>query len=269
MREQWRAAGLLAWTAWRTDPWRSAGLLLEPVAFLGLPLFAWFLKLMTDGALRHDLRLLAMGAAGIAATRVLWFVGIWMGSWIRIGLTERVAIAFDLEITSLVASLPGLEHHERPDIQDRLELLRQKQGALGSALNTLVHTANTVVGGVATLATLAFVNPLLLLLVPFVLPAYFVTTTQQRRYRAAEERFAEPIRRARYLKGLTRDRNAGMELRVFGLEREILSRFRRAWSESWRGMLEVDRRGALLKSASDLVFMAGYGGAVALSLIHI
>jgi ATP-binding cassette, subfamily B, bacterial len=266
MREQWRAVGLLARTAWRTDPWRSAGLLLEPVVYLWLPLSAWFLKLMTDGALRHDLRLLAMGAAGITATRVLWFVGTWTGSWIRIGLTERVGFAFDREIISLTADLPGLEHHERPDIQDRLELLRQKQGALGGALNVLVHTANTVVGGVGTLATLAFVSPLLLLLVPFALPAIAITAVQQRWSRVAEQRFAEPSRRARYLKGLTVDRNAGMELRVFGLEREILSRFRLAWQESWRGMLGVGRRVALLKSVGDLVFMAAYGGAVGLML---
>ncbi len=266
MRERWRAIRLLARTAWRTDPWRSAGLLLEPVAYLALPLIAWFLKLMTDGVLGHDPRRLALGAAGIVATRVLWFVGIWMGSWIRIGLSERVGFAFDREIISLIADLPGLEHHERPDIQDRLELLRQNQGALGGALNNLVHAANTVVAGVTTLAALAFVNPLLLLLVPFALPAIYTTAAQQRWTRAAEQRFAGPIRRARYLKGLTVDRNAGMELRVFGLEREILSRFRRAWRESWVGMLAVNRRAALLRTAGDLVFLAGYTGAVGLML---
>ncbi len=266
MREQWRGIRLLARTAWRTDPRRSAGLLLEPVAYLGIPLIAWLLKLMTDGALRHDLRLLAIGAAGITATRVLWFAGIWLGSWIRIGLTERVGFAFDREITTLTAELPGLEHHERPDVQDRLELLRQKQGTLGAALNSLVHAANTVVGGVSTLVTLAIVSPLLLFLIPFALPALAITAAQQRWQREAEERFAEPFRRASYLKGLTIDRNAGMELRVFGLEREILSRFRAAWVEAWRWRLDANRRSTLLKSAGDLVFMAAYGGAVGLML---
>jgi hypothetical protein len=72
MREQWRAVGMLARTAWRTDPWRSAGLLLEPVSQLALPFFAWFLKLMTDGVLRHDLRLAGPGrtpSGSSAATR--------------------------------------------------------------------------------------------------------------------------------------------------------------------------------------------------------
>ncbi|HST60357.1 MAG TPA: hypothetical protein VLK84_16740, partial [Longimicrobium sp.] len=266
MREQLRAIGMLGRTTWRTDPWRSAGLLLEPIAFLGAPLFAWFLKLMTDGALRQDLQLLVLGAAGITVTRVLTFVGIWLGSWIRIGLTERVGFAFDREIITLMADLPGLEHHERPDIQDRLELLRQKQGALGGALNVLVNAANTVVGAVGTLVTLAIVSPVLLLLVPFALPSIAITAAQQRWSRAAEKAFAEPSRRARYLKSLTVDRNAGMELRVFGLEREILSRFRQVWQESRRGALRVARRVTMLRSVGDLVFMAAYGGAVGLML---
>ena len=63
MREQWRGLLLLLGTAWRTDRRRTAGLLLEPVSYLRFPLFAWFLKLMADGALGRDLRLLAFGAA--------------------------------------------------------------------------------------------------------------------------------------------------------------------------------------------------------------
>ena len=266
MRERWRALVLLVRTAWKTDPWRSAGLLLEPLGSLRFPLFAWFLKLMADGALRHDLRLLALAAAGITATRVLWFLGLWTGSWVRIGLTERVGFAFDREIARLASELPGLEHHERPDVQDRLELLRQKQAVLGGSLNSLINTANAVVAGAGTLATLAFVSPWLLLLVPFALPVFPIARAEQRGYRRAEEQGAEPTRRARHLQALTVDRNAGMELRVFGLQGEILSRFRRAWGESRRPTLAADRRAALLDSLGDLVFMAGYVCAVGMML---
>jgi ATP-binding cassette subfamily B protein len=266
MGEHWRSLLLLLRTAWRTDRWRSLALLLEPAGFLRFALFAWCLKLMADGAARHDARMLLAGAAGITATRVLWFVGLWTGSWIRIGLTERVGFAFDREIARLTSELPGVEHHERPDIQDRLEMLRQKQGVLGNSLNTLINTANAVVAGVGTLVALAFASPWLLLLVPFALPVLPISTVQQRWYRDAEDRFAEPTRRARHLRALTVDRNAGMELRVFGLQAEILSRFRRTWRESWRGTHAADRRAALLNSAGELVFMAGYLGAVLLML---
>jgi ATP-binding cassette, subfamily B, bacterial len=266
MRERWRALMLLLRTAWRTDPWRSAGLLLEPVSYLRFPLFAWFLRLMADGVLAHDLRAVAWGAAGITVTRVLWFVGLLVGSRIRVRLSEQVGFALDSEVAALMAALPGLEHFERPDYQDRLELLRQGQGVLGGSLNTLINSANAVVGGIGTLVGLALVSPWLLLLVPFALPALPIAAAQQRWLREAEARSGPLARRARHLQGLTVDRGAGMELRVFGLEREVLSRFRQAWQESRGVTLAVERRVALLNSVGDVVFVAGFLGMVALML---
>jgi ATP-binding cassette, subfamily B, bacterial len=266
MRENWRALVLLVGTAWRTDRLRSLGLLLEPIGYLRYPLFAWCLKVMTDGALQRDARLLALGAGGIVAGRVLWFGALWLGSMIRLRLTEEVGFALDREIAALSAALPGLEHQERADYQDRLELLRQGHGVLGDALNALINSARFVVMGVGTLAALAFVSPWLLLLVPFALPALPVAAIQQRWFADAEQRFAEPGRRARHLQALTVDRNAGMELRVFGLEREVLGRFRAAWAHSRGFLLVAERRAALLNSANDLLFLVGFAGAVGLML---
>ncbi|HEX6909252.1 MAG TPA: ABC transporter ATP-binding protein [Longimicrobium sp.] len=266
MREQWRAVVLLVRTAWQADRWRCVGLLLEPISFLRFPLFAWFLGMMADGALRHDARLLALGAAGITGTRVLWFLGRWTGSWIRNRLTEEVGFALDRELATLSAELPGLEHHERPEYQDRLELLRQQQGILGGSLNALLYTTNTVVTGAGILVALALVNPWLLLLVPFALTALPISALHQRWLREAESRSAPLHRRARHLQALTVDRAAGMELRVFGLEAEILDRFRHASAEAQRPVLAAGRRAALLDALGDLLFLAGFAGAVALML---
>jgi ATP-binding cassette subfamily B protein len=268
MRESWRALVLLVRAAWRADRARSLALLLEPVGYLRVPLFAWCLKLMTDGALRHDARLLAMGVVGITATRVLAFAGGWMGSWIRTRLTEQVGFTLDCEIARLSAGLPGLEHHERADYQDRLELLRQAQGVLGGALNTLIFTANTVVVGVGTLVALAWVTPWLLLLVPFTLPAIPIAAIKQRWAKEAEERAAEPSRRVRHMHELTRDRNAGMELRVFGVEGQIMARLAGAFAEARAIGLRVARGSGLLDVAGDVIFLAGFGASVAWMLVR-
>ena len=266
MRETRRALALLVGAAWKADRLRTFGLLLEPLSFVCIPLFAWSLRLMADGAFRGDLRLLASGAAAIAIVRVAWFLGTWTGAAIRNRLIEVVGFAFDREIATLAARLPGLEHHERPDVLDRMELLRQRQGVLGNALSNLIYVANTVVGAVATLVGLAVVSPWLLLLVPFALPALPIAAAQGRWLGEAERRSAAPARRARLLRRLTVDRDAGMELRVFGLEDEILSRFRRAWTESGAPLMAATRRGALLNVAGDLLFLAGFAGAVLLVL---
>jgi ATP-binding cassette subfamily B protein len=266
MREHWRAAVLLVRTAWRTDPWRSAGLLLEPIGQLQVPLFAWLLAMVTEGALRGDRRLLALGLGGIVATRVVVFAGLWLGSMLRTRLTEEVGFALDVEVARLSAALPGLEHHERGDYKDRLELLRQGQGALGGSLNTLVVTANGVVAGVGTLAALAWVSPWLLLLVPFALAAIPIAAVQDRWYRGVEGKLGPPSRRVRDLQVLTTSREAGMELRVFGLQREILARYGAAYREVRDLVVNVARRVALLSSAGDLLFLVGFAGALALML---
>ena len=268
MPERRRALALLLRTAWRTDRWRSLGLLLEPVGYLRFPLFGWCLARIADGAVHRDARALAVGAAGVALTRVLWFAGTWTGSWIRARLVEEVGFAFDREIATLAAALPGLEHHERADYQDRLELLRQEQGVLGGSLNTLLYTANVAVAGLGTLAALAWVSPWMLLLVPFALPALPIAALRQRWLKEAEDRSAPPSRRARHLQALTVDRAAGMEVRVFGLERELLARFRRAWMEARGPRVAVGYRVMLLECLGEAVFLAGFAGAVAYMLVR-
>ena len=266
MRESWRAIVLLVRTAWRVDRGRTLGLLLEPLGFLRLPLFAWFLKLITDGVLQRDEHLLNVAAVGITVTAVVGFAGLWFGTHFRLRLSEAVGFELNREIAELASRVPGLEPYERADFQDRLELLKQGHGALGNALNMLLFTARVLVFGVGTLVALALVAPWLLLIAPFALPALPVATLQQRWFAAAETRMAEPSRRARHLQALTVDRGAGMELRVFGLGAEIVSRFERAWMESRGIVIAAGRRAALLNVAGDLVFLVGYVGVIGFML---
>ncbi|MGW5363329.1 ABC transporter ATP-binding protein [Actinopolymorpha pittospori] len=266
MHERWRALVLLVRMAFKADPWRVVGLVIEPIGMMAVPVFAYCLKLLADGVIQHDTRLLAFGAAGIAVTRAVWFIGTWTGSWIRVRLMEEVGFGFDTEIATLTARLPGLEHHERADVQDRLELLRQSHGSLGYALNSLIWTAHSVVAGAAAIVVLAVLSPWMLLLVLFALPALPVASVHQRWAKHAEERSAAPSRLAQHLRGLTVDRNARIELRVFGLQEEILSRFESTWLDSKRPALDLERRMAILGSARDVFFMIGFGAAVAFTL---
>jgi ATP-binding cassette subfamily B protein len=268
MREHVRAIAMLVRTAWRVDRWRTLGLTMEPIAFLRVPLFAWLLKVMADGAMQSDPRLLAAGAAGITAVAGLGFAALWMGTHVRIRLTEAVGFALNRDIAALAAAAPGLEHHERADFQDRLELLRQGHGVLGNALNSLLVALRVMVFSVGTLVALALVAPWLLLIVPFALPALPIAAVQQRWFARAEASMAEPSRRARHLQELTTDRAAGMELRVFGMAPEVLRRFERVWLESRQILVNAGGRAALLNTAGDLVFAAGFAATVAFMLVR-
>ena len=266
MREQWRAVVLLLGSAWRTDRRNSLGMLVQALSYLRIPLFAWCLKLMTEGAIRHDTRQLALSAAGIALMGVMTFAGMWVGTQCQLRLTEAVGFSLSRQIAEMAAAVPGLEHHERADYQDRLELLRGGHGALTNSLSALLSTFNLVIMGGGTLVALAVASPWLLLILPFTFPAFPIARAEQRWFRRAEERMAEPSRRYSYLKALTADRNAGMELRVFGLEHEVLSRLETAWLDTRRPSADAGRRAALLSVAGSLFFLAGFAGLITLML---
>ena len=262
MRERLRELGLLVRTAWRTDPWRSLGTLLEPLGGLMYPLLGVCLGVLADGILQGDRTRIGVGCSGLLLAITLRYVAAHVGTGIRIGLAERVGFAFDQEIARLAGSLPGLEHHERPDYQDRLELLRQSQGVLGQSLNSLITTTNALVSAVGTGVVLALVHPFVLLLVLFALPALPIAARQQRWQAGAEAASATPSRLARHLRGLTVDRNAGMELRVFGLQDEVLTRMSTAWSTARRPLHLAELKGSVAGTVRAFVFAFGFALAV-------
>lgn len=262
MRERWREFALLVGTAIRTDPTRCLGTLLEPLGSLIYPLFGVLLGLLADSILTRDRIGLLAGSAGLLAAVILRYVATYVGTGMRVGLGERVGFAFDQEIARLTSELPGLEHHERSDYQDRLELLRQSQGILGQSLNHLITTASAVVGALGTAVVLAVLHPFVLLLVLFALPALPIAALQQRWHAAAEADSAGPARLARHLRGLTVDRNAGMELRVFGLQREILSRMGSSWQTARRPLHRAELKSAFTAAGRSFIFAIGFALAV-------
>lgn len=262
MRETWRALRLLVSTSVRTEPWRSAAALLEPLSRLSFPLLAIWLKLLTDGVVEQNTTYIVIGVAGIAVIQSLMLVVSLIGNDMRIVLSERVGFAFDQELARLVAGIPGLDHLERADYRDKLELLRQSQTALGGSLNSLLNVVNAIVGALATLVVLASLNPMLLWLTLFALPAVPIARMQQQWQKEGEERSATPSRLARHLRGLTTDRNAGMELRVFGLQDEIRARFRSAALNARRPRLWSERRIAWTNTGQQIFFAIGYVAAI-------
>ncbi|HZC25469.1 MAG TPA: ABC transporter ATP-binding protein [Actinopolymorphaceae bacterium] len=262
MRERWRELGFLVRMSIRTDPWRSLGTLLGPLGRLMYPLFGWFLGILADGVLTRDTSTLVLGAAGVLLTIALSYLSNYVGTAIRVGLAERVGFAFDREIARLASDLPGIEHHERRDYLDRLELLRQNQGLLGQSLNHIIATVNAVVGALGTALVLLLLHPVVLLLVLFALPALPIATLQQRWHSEAEVTSAAPARLARHLRGLSVEQNAGMELRVFGLQHEVLARMGSAWNQARQPMHRAEFKAAIVSTARSLVFAVGFALAV-------
>src|SRR5262245_39604509 len=130
MAEYWRAIHLLVSTAWRADKRLTLAVIAEPFGNTLALLAGLWLALITNGVLRQDSALVVAGVAGLIAGAGLgWQLEMSSTRW-RMVLSEKVSLAFDAELARITAGLPGLEHHERGEYQDRLELLRQRQGLL-------------------------------------------------------------------------------------------------------------------------------------------
>jgi ATP-binding cassette subfamily B protein len=172
-------------------------------------------------------------------------------------------LALDRRVVELCTHMPGLEHYERPEYLDRLEILREHGWLLGRAMYTLPMNWANLVRAIATIALLVSVHPLFLLLPLFALPSVFAETISESKILRAEERTAENLRRARHLLELSVREDAGKEIRVFGLQEWILLSHRQLW-QSIRSFLRRARWFATgISEAGWLSFSMGFTAAIA------
>ena len=259
MRELWRAIRLLIGTAVRAEPWRSAWTVaLDVLGILVLPITTIGLKFLTDGVVGADARAVVVGVALIAGIQCVSQLANSISFYLRSGLTERVGFAFDREITATSASIPGIEHHERADYQDKLELVRRSQTLLASSLAELLMVVTEIVGGIGVIIVLVWLDPWLVLVAAFALPAILLATWRERQYATGEEQSATPSRLARHLRQVLRDRDAGMEIRVFGLHDALRARMSAAARDACRPLLRAAGKVAIADSVWQTFLVIGY-----------
>jgi ATP-binding cassette, subfamily B, bacterial len=258
MTDTWNEIKLLVGTAIQTDPKRCVGALLEPLGALATPLYGLLLGALANAILAGDNAGLVLCAVGLLAVTALQYLASWVGTSTRSRLAEEVGFRFDQEIMNLTNRLPTITHLEQPEYADKLELLRQGQGVLGQSLTYLATTTAAVVSSLGTAVVLFLVEPVVLVLVLFVLPAFATVSVQRRWETRAENESAEPARLARHLRGLTTRHQSGMELRACGLQDEILDRAWGAWSRARRPTEHAFLKSSLLASGRAVLFGVGF-----------
>jgi ATP-binding cassette subfamily B protein len=244
--------------------WMTATLVLTLLGAL-----AWFVlplsfKMFTDGAIAGSTARVWTAAVLVAALSSLRWCSVGLTATIGGGLTERVNFYMSQRIGRLTTSVEGIEHFERPEYLQELDLLNTNRALLASGPRQVLLVSQLVIQLVAVGGLLASISPVLALLpvlglVPFTTEGRSVRVRQR-----MEERMVEQRRLANRLFELTSTAAPAKELRVYGLAGELQRRHDALAEEISRATAKAALEGALLSFAGWTVFAAGMVGGIAL-----
>ena len=248
---------------YRAEP-RLLALSLGLALLMMLPdaLLALWLKLLVDGVVRsggsgrrHAIFVAAIGlAVSVSAT---WYLGV-LSQRVQRRFRDKVAIALESHVARLQASVPTIEHHERPEYLDRLAMLRDQVFALDHMFMSLFSTLGWLFRLVIVTVLLASVHPILILLMAFAVPAFYTSTWRPAVERKVEESVISNTRRARHLFVLATTAPPGKEVRVTGTGDWLVAERRAAWDQWYRPVARVRWITAAWHAAAWAVFAGAY-----------
>jgi ATP-binding cassette, subfamily B, bacterial len=226
-------------------------------------LLALWLKVLVDGVLGDHDRQITVAAIGLAASTTLtWYLSI-LNQRMSRRFRDRVAIALESHVANLQASVPTVEHHERPEYLDRLAMLRDQVFALDHMFMSLFSTIGWIFRLVVTVALLASIHPALVLLVLFAIPAVWSSTWRPGVERKLEESLIENKRLARHLFVLGTTAAPGKEVRVTGTGEWLIAERSAAWERWQTPVARVRAYTAFWHSAAWAIFGLAYIAAIA------
>ncbi|MFN2557444.1 MAG: ATP-binding cassette domain-containing protein [Nitriliruptorales bacterium] len=230
---------------------------------------ALWLKLIVDGITAGRPPLALGAAAALAGTSAIGHVLKVVLAKVRFRLQEATSLRLERRLVELSASLPGLEHHERPEFLDRLEHLRNQRGSVSQVVAALLMTGQVLAAAAGTAILLVSIHPGLLLLPVLGLPSLATSARSASILDATGRRTAQQSRLAsQYLK-LATSLGVAKELRLFGLQNEIRLRHRTLLRSVGRAEVKAGTRCVGWEALGTFVFLVGYVGAIAFVLRHV
>ena len=255
---------------WRTF---SLGYRAEPrllVLSLGLALLmmlpdallALWLKFLIDGVVDGRRTAIVVAALGLAvSTTATWYLSL-LSQRVQRRFRDRIAIALESHVARLQASVPTIEHHERPEYLDRLAMLRDQVFTLDHLFMSLFSTLGWMFRLVIIAVLLGSIHPVLVLLLAFSLPAFYTSTWRPAVERRVEESVIANTRLARHLFDLGTTAPAGKEVRVTRTGTWLTAERRESWERWYRPVARVRWVTAAWQSLVWAIFGAGYVGAI-------
>jgi ATP-binding cassette, subfamily B, bacterial len=232
------------------------------VAALPDALMALWFKLLGEGVLQGDWTRVrvAVLALGVSATAT-WFL-VTVSTRVQRRFRDKVTIALESHVATLLASMTTIAHQERPEYLDRLSVLRNQVFMLDHMYMSLFSTCGWILRLGVTIALLVSIHPALALLALFALPPVFTSTWRPAVERNAYERGASASRLARHLFDMATTAAAGKEVRVTGIADRLVRQRRQAWESGNRPIAAARWASAGWHTVAWAIFGAAYVGAI-------
>jgi ATP-binding cassette subfamily B protein len=233
-----------------------------PDALLAL----WF-KFAADGVAHHDMALLRFAAVAMGVSAAMtWFLGV-VSTRVQRRFRDKVTIALESHVARLQASIVTIAHQERPEILDRLAMLRDQVFVLDHMYVSVFSTCGWIVRLGVTVVLLMSVHPAMVLVAVAAIPTLLTSTWRPGVERAAQERAAPFNRLARHLFTLATTAPPGKEVRVTGIGARLARDRREAWQSGFAFISSARWHSAAWHALAWLVFGTGYVGAVVFAAV--
>jgi ATP-binding cassette, subfamily B, bacterial len=239
-----------------------ASLVLSQLAALPDALLALWLMLLGKGVLEHRAGLVVGAAVGLGTSAAAtWFLRT-VSTRVQRRFRDKVTIALESHVARLQASIATIAHQERPEYVDRLSMLRNQVFVLDHMYMAVFSMLGWILRLGVTLALLASIQPVLLLLAVFAVPTVWTSAWRPEVERSAQESGAQASRLARHLFNVATTASPGKEVRVTGIGNFLATERRAAW-ERWYGRVTHARWGsAFWHALAWAVFGSAYVAAV-------
>ncbi|TCO20460.1 ATP-binding cassette subfamily B protein [Kribbella steppae] len=257
----------IAWL-WLATSFRAAPLpmaistVLVAARAITTPAQTYGVSQLVEGIADDNSNTIALGIGIIVGGLAVSFVADVIGWPLQDTAQERMAGRVHADLLDVTTGIPGLTHHERPDIADRLELVRERAWRMGVGAEVLLWAFATVANTVTVLGLLGSVNPLLLLLpllgATRIWSAYVSSVRSHKAYEDSlpQERLVDK------LIDVSKDARTGLEVRVFGLGKVLLDRIFALQTERFRRRVEAARWGGKVDGSVRLAFGLAYAVAI-------
>src|SRR3954466_14597583 len=213
-----------------------ASFVLSQLAALPDALLALWLMLLGNGLMQQRPGLVRGAAIGLAVSATAtWFLRT-VSTRLQRRFRDKVTIALESHVATLLASIATIAHHERPDYLDRLSVLRNQIFVLDHMYMSVFSTAGWILRLGVTVLLLASIHPALVLLAAFALPTVLTSSWRPGVERDVEEKGAPAKRLSQHLFTIATTAPPGKEVRVTGIGPRLATERRDSWEQWYGGM---------------------------------